>query len=126
MCQEQRREHGPEPWRAGHSEGERVTLLQRTLPPLLGSAAPLVGCHLIQLQGFDFDPQSLLAHGFSQKDAITWEKVDLSVYLCGYLGFRVTLEKLDFAHVTRERGFEAWERCKQSLLGTRQDRSSWV
>lgn len=61
-----------------------------------------------------------------KKMLLRGKQVDLSVYLCGYLGFRVTLGKLDFAHMTWERGFEAWERCKQSLLGTRQDRSSWV
>lgn len=35
---------------AGQLRGR--TLLQRILPPLLGSPAPVVGCHLIQLPGF--------------------------------------------------------------------------
>lgn len=51
-----------------------------------------------------------------KKMLLRGKQVDLSVCLCGYLGFLVTLGKLNFAYVTWERGLEAWEWCKQSLF----------
>lgn len=73
----------------GSSEGEQVTLLKRILPPWLGSPAPVVGCHVLQLQGSPGPFGSMAL----RKMLLRGKQIDLSVYFCGSC-FHVTLGRL--------------------------------